>query len=260
MGTVLITGASSGLGAELSRLFAGQGHDLILVSRRRERLERLKEEILKTSSCKVLVVEADLSRPEAASYIYQTVQRHGRTVDILINNAGFGVYGEFLHSDFSKILEMYQVNVLAALHLIRLFLPGMVARNRGQLVNIASMGAFFPGPLMAAYFAAKADILSLTRALAFELRGSAIVFTTVCPGPFKSGFQESAFGKARNTSHEHRLASSKQTAEKVFCAILERKRTVMPGLSNKIIYWFCHILPSSVVLHCVYRAQLRLKT
>ena len=259
MNTVLITGASSGLGRELVRLFAQQDDNLILVARNREKLHRLKEEISSVSLSRVWVIEADLSRPETPNEIYEYVRAKNLMVDVLVNNAGFGVYGEFLDSDFTKIAQMYQVNVLSAIHLTRLFLPSMLDGRKGHLVNVSSLGAFFPGPLMANYFAAKADLLSFTKALSFEIKGSPVKITAVCPGPFKSGFQQTTFSHKRNLKEECRLPSPQKIAREVFHGILQKRPLVIPGITNRVIYWLSRFFPEQFVLQCVFQSHRRIR-
>lgn len=258
MSTVLITGASSGLGRELAILYAQEDHDLVLVARRKDLLERLKNEIKSCSLSRVIVVAADLSQPNAPDEIYAYVHSLGLQVDMLVNNAGVGVYGEFLTTDLNAIRTMYQVNLMAPLALMRFLLPGMVERNKGHVINVASLGAFFPGPLMAAYFGAKADLYSLTRSVERELKGSSVHLSLACPGPFKSGFQQTAFGQERNRMKEHRLPTAQETARKVFAGITVRQKLIIPGFKNKIIYWLLHVLPKAWVIELVYRAQMRL--
>lgn len=259
MKTVLITGASSGLGRELARLFAQHDDNLILVARNKENLDRLKDEISSVSLSRVWVLEADLSRPDTPNEIYEYVRAESLVVDVLVNNAGFGVYGEFLESDFTKIAQMYQVNVLSAIHLTRLFLPTMLEGRQGHLVNISSLGAFFPGPLMSNYFAAKADLLSFTKALSFEIKGSAVKITAVCPGPFKSGFQEKTFSENRNLREEYRLPSPQKIAREVFDGILQKRPLVIPGLTNRFIYWLSRFFPEQLVLQCVFQSHMRIR-
>lgn len=258
MSTVLITGASSGLGRELAMLYAEEGHDLVLVARRKDLLERLKCEIELISLSRVFVVAADLSRPKAPEEIFAYVQSLGLQVDVLVNNAGFGLYGGFLQTDFEKISAMYQVNLLVPMRLMQLFLPAMIDQRSGHVINVASMGSFFPGPWMAAYFGAKADLYSFVQALDREIKGSSILLTLACPGPFLSGFQQTAFGQHRNKDDEQYLPSAQETAREVFAGIRAKQKLIIPGYKNKLIYWLSRVLPNAWVIEWVHRAQSHL--
>jgi|GEM_PF-4616938 len=179
--TALITGASSGIGAELARKHAKKGGNLILVARRKELLETLKQELEQQYSVSVLAICKDLNQPDATHELYE--QTKDLNVEILINNAGFGLLGAFDQAEIDKIESMIHVNVMALTTLTRLFLPDMLRRNSGKILNIASTASFMPGPLQAVYFATKAYVRSLSWALSEEVRNSSVTVTTLCPGP-----------------------------------------------------------------------------
>src|SRR5215207_6130989 len=179
--TALVTGASGGIGEELARLFAADGHDLVLLARSRDKLARLSEELAGKHGVGARVVAADLARPEAPREIFEELKGAGVTVDALVNNAGFGSYGLFAETDAKSELDLLQVNVVALTHLSKLFLPGMIARRRGYLMQVASTAAFQPGPLMAVYYASKAYVLSFSEALANECAGTGVVVSALCP-------------------------------------------------------------------------------
>lgn len=251
MKTVLITGASGGLGRELANLFAARGHRLVLISRRRESLK----EFLSRGD---YVIEADLTKSGAPAQILVETQKLGLEVDILINNAGVGVYGKFIDGDFDKVRAMIDINMTSAMHLVQLFLPGMVARKKGHIVNVASIGAFFPGPLMAVYFATKAGMVSFTKALAFELQNQNIDVSVVCPGPFKSGFQRAAFGSDRNLRAEENLPLSREIAVEVFEGILHRKSMIIPDRRTRWIWMLARSVPQSWVMCSVHDFQKKI--
>ena len=185
--TALITGASSGIGADLARLFARDGYDVVLVARSEEKLREVAEGIGKEhAGVTARVIVADLARPDAARDVVDALG--GLPIDALVNNAGYGVAGPFVETDVRSELEMIQVNVVALTHLTKLLAPGMVARKRGRILNVSSTAAFQPGPLMAVYYATKAYVLSVSEALAEELRGSGVTVTALCPGPTATGF------------------------------------------------------------------------
>ena len=172
----LITGASAGIGAGLAREAANDGHDLVLVARRREPMEALAAE-LKSTGAQITIIPADLSRPGAAAALMKTVEQSGLAIDTLINNAGLGDTGRFDQENPEKILSMLQVNIIALTELTRLVLPQMVARKRGRVMLLASLAAFQPGPGMAVYYATKSYVLSFGRAIGQELRGTGVKIT-----------------------------------------------------------------------------------
>lgn len=164
--TVLVTGASSGIGRELAKCFADEGSRLVLTGRNTEALQSLADELRRTYKVEALILTADLARPETPERIFQELQGRGITVDVLVNNAGFGAWGLFAGLPLQRQLEMLQVNITALIQLTGLFLPGMVQRRRGGILNVASVAGFLPGPGMAVYYATKACVLSFTEALA----------------------------------------------------------------------------------------------
>jgi short-subunit dehydrogenase len=180
--TVLITGASAGIGAELARLFAADKSNLVLVARRREKLEELAAELRGKEGIDVRVVAADLGRADAPQAVVDELAAEKITIDVLVNNAGFGAVGAFDQLDAARQAEMVQVNVAALTHLTRLTLPGMVERGRGGVLNVASTAGFQAGPYMAVYYATKAFVISLSEALRDELAGRGVTVTCLCPG------------------------------------------------------------------------------
>ncbi|GAA5440743.1 hypothetical protein Dcae01_02263 [Deinococcus caeni] len=187
--TALITGASSGIGESLARQLAAHGAHLILVARTEDRLHALAAELGARYRVQVHVLPADLNRPGAAAELHAAVQARGLNVDILVNNAGLGGYGEFSAQPPAEIDRMIAVNIGALTGLTRAFLPDMLARGRGRVLNVASTAAFQPGPLMAVYYATKAYVLSFSEAVAEEVAGSGVFVTALCPGPVQTGFQ-----------------------------------------------------------------------
>jgi uncharacterized protein len=187
----LVTGASSGIGVELAREAARDGHDLVLVARRREPMQALASE-LNTAGAEITVISADLGKPGGAAALMEIVAARGLEIDVLINNAGLGDNAPFAEADPAKISSMLQVNVVALTELTCLILPGMVARRRGRVMLVASTAAFVPGPRMAVYYATKAYVLSFGQAIAYELRGTGVTITTVCPGATATEFAETA--------------------------------------------------------------------
>ncbi len=190
--TALITGASSGIGLELAKIHAQQGNNLILIARREEELLNLKRQLEDNYDTKVYVIVKDLSINEAPEEVYQEVTSNNFNIDFLINNAGFGGYGKFHKRDWQTDENMIDLNVKALSALCRFFLPGMVKRNRGKILNVASTAAFIPGPLMAIYYASKSFVVSLSQALAEELSDTNVTVTALCPGPVRTEFAATA--------------------------------------------------------------------
>ncbi len=240
--TVLITGASSGIGADLARLFAREDHDLVLVARSHDRLDMLAGELRDAHAAKVQVVPTDLSIPGAASRLHERLAHEGSFVEILVNNAGFGMRGTFVDLDPVRQLEMVQVNLVALTELTRSFLPEMVRRGAGRILNVASTAAFQPGPLMAVYCATKAYVLSLSEALADELKGTGVTVTCVAPGATATGFGEIA-GVTSTRLVRAGTMSSRVVAEEAYRALGKGRALVVPGCRNRLLSASVRLLP-----------------
>jgi short-subunit dehydrogenase len=226
-GVTVITGASAGLGVEFARQCRKRGEEIVLVARRRDRLEALAAELGSAH-----VVAVDLARPGGPAQMISEVAGLGLEIDILINNAGFGVTGRFDSAPSERLLEIIDLNVRALTETCRLVLPVMVERERGAILNVASTAAFQAGPNMAVYYASKAYVLSFTEALHHELKGTGIKVSALCPGPTTSEFSDVA------ESHSPTLERMKMPAAPVVAAGLAgldaNKAVVIPGLKNKI--------------------------
>jgi uncharacterized protein len=232
----LVTGASSGIGADLARELARHGHDLVLTSRRVAPMDALAGE-LRAAGAAVTVVAADLSKQGSAAALAAELDRRHLVVDVLVNNAGLGAGGAFHESDPQRVSEMLQVNVVALTELTRAVAPGMVARGRGLILLVASTAAFQPGPTMAVYCASKAFVLSFGEAIGYELRGTGVTVTTLCPGPTRTGFPAVANtgGSALFTSPVANVMSSAEVARQGYRALAAGKRVHVAGLTNKIV-------------------------
>jgi short-subunit dehydrogenase len=239
---VLVTGASSGIGADLARVFAREGHDLVLVARSRERLDDLARELGAAHGAKVHVVATDLSVPGAAGEVRERVAREGIDVDVLVNDAGFGMRGPFVELDAARQLEMIQVNLVALTELTRLFVPDMVRRGKGRILNVASTAAFQPGPLMAVYCATKAYVLSFTEALAEELRGSGVTVTCVAPGATETGFGDVA-GVSATRLFRAGAMRSRAVAEAAYAAASKGVALAVPGWKNRLLSASVRLIP-----------------
>lgn len=252
--TVLITGASSGIGYDLAKLFARDGYRLVLLARDARRLEEVAEELRREFGAWSRVLPADLADPQAPAAVFETLRREGVAVDTLVNNAGFGVHGLFAETEAASQFDMLQVNAVALTHLTRLFLPGMVARRRGRILNVASTAAFQPGPLMAVYYASKAYVLWLSEALANELRPFGITVTALCPGPTQTRFQARA-GVAQTRLMGNGAMASDVVAYAGYRGLLRGRPVVIPGARNRLLALLVRVLPRRVVVKTVRRIQ-----
>lgn len=243
--TALVTGASSGIGTELARIHAARGGDLVVLARRTDRLEALKAELEEAHQVSVQTLVEDLAKPDAPQRIYDEVTSRGIRIDYLINNAGFGYRGFFHEQDWQRNQAMIQVNITALAALTRLFVPDMVARRSGRVLNVASMAGFLPGPLQSVYYASKAFVVSFTEAVANELADTGVTITALCPGPVETEFIERA--GLRNAQGFVKGASAREVAKCGYDAMLQGKTLVVPGLLNKLtIHSLLRITPRKV--------------
>lgn len=229
----LITGASSGIGLELARTFARHSHPLILTARVGSELEPIAEELRERHNITVECIGRDLRDPGAAREIYDATEGSGRQVDILVNDAGLGYRGKFWEIPLEQLTETVEVNVLALLRLTRVFLPGMVRRGSGRLLNVASVAGFEPGPLLAVYHATKAFVLSLSQALSVELDGSRVGVTTLCPGPTDTDFFPKAGMVETKAFQKAHVMSPQEVAQGGYEALMRGDPLYVAGGLNK---------------------------
>jgi uncharacterized protein len=248
MPTALITGASSGIGLELARVFAREGYSLVLVARNQKRLQEIAQELRPVET---QVIAKDLSVSGAAEEIHSKVPK----VDVLVNNAGFGVFGKFVERGLAEELNMMQLNMTALVALTRLYLPAMIAAGNGKIMNLASTASFQPGPLMAIYFATKAFVLSFSEAIANELQGTGVTVTALCPGPTASDFQERAKMQNSGLVKGKKMMDSRTVAETGYRGLMAGKTVVIPGLGNKLLTQSIRVSPRSMVAKIVRRMQ-----
>jgi uncharacterized protein len=244
-GTALITGASGGIGKALADKFAQDGHSLVLVARSKEKLEQYAEEYRRYHGVGVKVIAKDLYNAEVCREIYEELQREQIQVDYLVNNAGFGLWGTFLETDGEDELRMIDLNCKTLTYMTKLFLPGMVERGHGGILNVASMAAFQPGPLMAVYYATKAYVLSLSGAIADELRGTGVSVTALCPGQTATNFVERA-NLGQSKLFQGKVMDVKKVADIGYRAFFQGKLTVVPGAFNSVLAFFSQRMPISV--------------
>jgi short-subunit dehydrogenase len=252
MPKALITGASSGIGLELARIFARERYDLALVARSRGKLGDLAAGLRSSSGRTVDVIAADLSEAAACT----DVARQSGPVDVLVNNAGYGIYRPFAESPVADDLNMMHVNMDAVVALTKAFLPGMMAAKSGRIMNVASTAAFQPGPTMALYYASKAFVLHFSEAIAYELRGSGVTVTALCPGPTQTEFQSRAAMKDVRLFNMG-MMSARQVAEAGYHGLMAGKTVVIPGLKNKIGALSVRFVPRKTAVAVVDKIQER---
>lgn len=242
----MITGASSGIGADMARVLSEMGYDLILVARRKTRLEKLKKE-LKTN---VEIIPMDISSTYNCMELYNRLKKED--IDVFINNAGFGVFGDFTETKLDKELDLIDLNIKAVHTLTKLMLKDFKARDYGYILNVASSAAFLPGPLMASYYASKAYVLNLTEAIYEELRreGSNVYIGTLCPGPV-----DTEFNNVAKVKFSVKALDSMYVARYALKKMFKNKRVIIPGIKMKIIIFFSKFIPQRQKLRIAYRIQ-----
>lgn len=243
----LITGASSGIGLELARCCAADGHDLVLVARRRDKLDALAVELRAAApGLDVHVAVCDLEQPGAGLALIAELEREGRTIDILVNNAGFGSLGEFWTLPRERELAMLDLNCRALVELTHRVLPGMIGRGFGRVLNIASLASFQPGPYMATYCATKAFVLHFSEAIAYELRDTPIRVVAHCPGATATPFTDVA-GNGNTKLFKLGAASASSVAAHAYRAMWRGSAIAIPGVSNKLAAFFVRLTPRALV-------------
>ncbi|HEY6160719.1 MAG TPA: SDR family oxidoreductase [Bacteroidia bacterium] len=251
--TALITGASSGIGYELAKIMAGKGYDLVLIARNTKPLEEIAHSF--KGKVSVLVMAKDLSGENAPQEVFEELQKKNIAVDILVNNAGFGDFGKFAETDWKKEKMMIDLNVRSLTEMTKLFLPAMVKRKSGRIMNLASTASFQPGPLMSVYYATKAYVLFFTEGIAEELRGSGVTVTALCPGPTRSGFQAASALENSKLVKDRKLPTAKEVAEYGYKAMVRGKVVAIHGLMNRLMAQSPRFTPRALVRKVVMRLQ-----
>jgi len=253
--TALVTGGSGGIGFELSKHLARAGFDLVLVARKRDTLEAAAGQLEGKFGVKAHVFTADLRLPDAPQAIFDFLRNENIDIDVLVNNAGFGLGGEFADTAIQRELDMIQVNIAALTHLTKLFIPPMIKRRSGKVLNVASTAAFQPGPLMAVYYASKAYVLSFSEALAEELRNTGVTVTALCPGPTHTDFAEAAQMTNSRLFNAFGVADPSDVAKYGYDAMMQGKRLAIPGFKNKIIAQANRLAPRALSAKLARLAQ-----
>lgn len=235
LGTALITGSSSGIGLHLAHEFARNGHDLVLVAPVAQELHAIASEIISQTSVRVHVIGKDLERPEAAREIFDEVQSRDLTIEILVNNAGHGMRGLTWEIPLETDLSMIRLNIEAPLRLTKLFLPPMIARGHGTILNTASVAGFEPGPMLNVYHSTKAFLLSWSEALAVELENTGVQVTALCPGPTDTDFFPKAHMEGVRVFQQAQVMSPQSVAKIAYEGLIEGDLLTVPGSVNKAL-------------------------
>lgn len=251
----LITGASSGIGAELARIFAANKHRVVLVARRAELLRAVADGIVAAGGAEPIIFPCDLERRDAGDLIEAELKARGVEVEFVVNNAGFGMFGKAVMMDRAQQLGLLDINIRTLTDLSLRFSDSLV-RHRGGILNVGSIASFLPGPGMAVYYASKAYVLSFTEALHQELGPQGVRVTALCPGPVTSGFQARA-GFKPGVDSAILAVSAANVALAGYRGLMANRRVVMPGAGNRIVPFLLRLVPRGVVLAAVGRLQLR---
>ncbi|NNC51076.1 MAG: SDR family oxidoreductase [Flaviramulus sp.] len=231
--TALVTGAASGLGFELSLLLVKDGYNLVLIDIDELKLKKVKLLINNEFKNDVRILVKDLSQPNVARDIFNEVEK--LQIDVLINSAGFGLFGNFANTDWERESEMLHLHILTTTHLTKLILPAMISRKSGKILNISSLAAFQPGPLMSMYYASKSYILSFSEAIANELKNTGVTVTALCPGPTKTSFQEVVSENTSDNKISFNMANPSEVALYGYKAMQKGQTVAIPGLINKFL-------------------------
>jgi short-subunit dehydrogenase len=245
--TALITGASGGIGYELAKLFAKDHYNLVLVARSAPKLTQFADELQRQFGISAKAVPLDLTATPAPQFLFDQLQRENIAVDILVNNAGYGVFGEFAKVPLEESLGQIQLNVTALTHLTKLFLGPMLERHSGRIMNVASTAGFQPGPLMAVYYATKAYVISLSEALANELKDTGVTVTCLCPGATDTGFQGRAGVADTKLFKTLRPMDAKTVARDGYRSLMSGKTLVVSGFRNWLLAESVRISPRKLV-------------
>ncbi|KIL43718.1 SDR family NAD(P)-dependent oxidoreductase [Jeotgalibacillus campisalis] len=254
--TVLITGASSGIGKSLAMKYAEAGENIALAARNVERLNQLKDELSQKYGGEITVFESDLSQEGAAQKLYQQLTEKGLKVHTLINNAGVGLFGEFHKTELVKEEAMIQLNITSLTALTKLFGKDMIQRGEGRILNVASIAAYFPGPLMAVYYASKAYVKSFSLALSNEWRDLGVQVSVLCPGPTSTGFKDAA-ELDESKLFKNKIMSAEEVANEAFEQFHKGKEEIIPGAMNRIQTRFGSLVSSKTAASIVRKTQER---
>ncbi|MCG2462727.1 SDR family oxidoreductase [Flavobacteriaceae bacterium F89] len=253
--TALITGASSGIGLELAKIHASKGGDLVLVARNISKLDELKSELENQYKVKIYTIGKDLSKNNSAQDVYDETTKQKIPIDYLINNAGFGDFGMFVETDWSKELQMINLNITTLTLFTKLYLRDMVKRKSGKIMNVASTAAFQSGPTMAVYYATKAYVLNFSEAVNNEVSDKGISVTALCPGATESGFQVAAEMEESALVKGKKLPTAKEVAQYGYASMLKGKTVAIHGMLNYILANSVRFMPRALVVKLTRKIQ-----
>ena len=245
---VLITGASTGIGYELAKLFAKNGYNLVLVSRNKQKLEVVAKEMKNQHDIQAKVIPKDLSNPSAPQELYDDIVADGIEISVLVNNAGFGINGKFTDLDAEKHMELIQLNITSLTLLCRLFGTDMVKKRSGKILNVASTAAFQAGPFMSTYYASKAYVLLLSEALNNELAQDGVNVSVLCPGPTHTQFAVRADMGSSKIMNLPWVMSAAEVAETAFSGLMKGKTIIIPGFVNKLLAFNVRFAPRTIMV------------
>jgi short-subunit dehydrogenase len=255
--TVLITGASSGIGYEFAKIFADHQYILILTARDETKLLAIKKEFEDQYNTTTIILTKDLSDINEANAIHKYIMSRNIKVDVLINTAGAGVYGEFKETDFTKESDMIKVNILALTYLTKIFLKEMLKDDSGSIINVASTAAFKPGPLMSVYYATKAYVLSFSESIAAEICDTNVSLTVLCPGPTRTDFmKKSSFSVVKDLKIK-KMQTASEVAIYGYKAMLRKELIAIPGISNRVLTFLLKFFPRKLFAWLMFRMKHR---
>jgi short-subunit dehydrogenase len=254
-GTALITGGSVGIGLEIAKLFAADDHPVVLVARRQDRLDAAASEIEKKFGTRPLTIALDLANAASPPQLLESVNALGIEIEFLVNNAGFGLGGQFSETSIDRELEMIQLNVASLVHLTKLFMRPMIERGHGRIMNVASTAAFQPGPLMSIYYSTKAFVLSFSQAVDEEIRNSGVTLTCLCPGPVHTEFAATAGLHESRLFTQSSVAGAGSVARYGYNAMMKGKRIAIPGPFNKLMVQVERFLPRAFITRAARKVQ-----
>lgn len=246
MATVLITGASGGIGLELAKIFAQDGYDIVLTARSEDKLLRIQKALEKKYGALSYVFPCDLAEKDAALAVYEFTRSNGIEIDVLVNNAGFGDCADFAESDWQKQYDMVRLNIIALMQLTRVYLPEMKERRSGKILNVASVASFCAGPGMSVYYASKAFVRSFSEAVAEEVREHGVTVTALCPGPVNTGFEKAANLEGGNMFKLLHAADARDVALCGYHAMMKGRKLVYYGATAKAMSLAVRVFPRAL--------------
>ena len=256
METVLITGASSGIGREFSKLFTEKGYNLVITARREDRLALIKN-MYPDNNIETIV--CDLSSETGAGDLYSEIKKRNIKIDILVNNAGLGLFGEFFETDIEKEKKIIDLNVKALVELSKYFLQEMLERNSGKILNVASIAAFQPGPYMSVYYASKSFVLSFSEAVRNEVRKTGVNISVLCPGPVETEFEKSSELTKSKLFSTLKPVTAKEVAEAGYKGLMKNRAVIIPGFLNRIAVTAGTLIPTGIKVNIARKIQEKKK-